>query len=327
MKQYHDLLNAIIERGTYKKPARPGMPGTRSLFGYQFRHDLKTLPVLTTKKIYWKGVIVELLWFLKGDTNIKYLIDNNVNIWNQDAYNYYCKLNKELNDPIKMTFDKFIENIKTGAYSDCNEPYYPNGYNLGDCGFQYGKVWRNFNGKDQIKSVIESLKKEPYSRRHIVSAIDPANDTNLALYWCHAMFQFNCRPIGSDKYYLDCQLYQRSADVFLGVPMNIASYAVLTCLIAKIVGMEPGEFVHTFGDVHIYDNHKDAVSEQLGRNFFELPTLNIKDTIFKNQLTLWKDDVQNIDEILSNLKIDDFELVDYQCHPTIKAELSTGMVV
>lgn len=356
MKQYLDLLEAIKEKGTYKAPARENMPGTTSVFGYQFRHNLADgFPLLTTKKMYWKGVVVELLWFLRGDTNIKYLIDNGVNIWNQDAYNYYCKLREKHVSPdsVKVNFNHFIEIVKDKGGQE--HTHIPN-YKWGDCGRQYGKVWRDWDahvrsekhpgllsGKtiDQIKSVIESLKNSPSSRRHIVTAIDPIHDQDLALYWCHAMFQFNCRPMtnkernmwwdyrgGTDwtdkgldeknvpKYYLDCQLYQRSADVFLGVPFNIASYALMTELFARMCNMVPGEFIHTFGDVHIYDNHMDAVNEQLGRFPEALPTLSMNPMIDKN-FTI---------EDINVLGVSDFYLRDYNPQPSIKAELSTGLV-
>lgn len=392
MKQYLDLLKAIKERGTYKPAARENMPGTQSLFGYQFRHNLQEgFPLLTTKKMFWKGVVVELLWFLRGDTNIKYLIDNGVNIWNEDAYQYYLKKCKEykVEDGV-LSFDDFINKIKndeapTSLISVLN-------YTLGDCGFQYGKVWRQWdkwvdssgidNGVgvdscinvDQIKNLINQLKKNPESRRHLVTAIDPAHDTDLALYWCHALFQFNCRPInyfqrinlahkldlivkpeltgtGEDnnpyvhrvlmrddkqaqdvidaghleayfdknnipKYYIDCQLYQRSADVFLGVPFNIASYALLTHIIAKICNMIPGEFIHTFGDVHIYDNHKEAVEEQLKRTPIGLPQLKIEYSD-----NFW----QNIDYSFLEFKQNDFIIENYNPQATIKAELTTGL--
>lgn len=375
MIQYHELLQAIKERGTYKPPAREGMPGTTSLFGYQFRHNLQEgFPLLTTKKMFWKGVVVELLWFLRGDANIKYLVDNGVSIWNEDAYNYYLKVRKEQNityDP--LSFEDFITRIKTKESNN-----YYDGYKLGDCGRQYGEVWRNFGGQevwekaepsillatlkgvDQIKNVITSLKKNPEGRRHIVTAIDPAHDTDLALYWCHALFQFNCRPLTNDEildeckklgdscdnmdsnsvffgssyetsfaswkncplnpplYRLDCQLYQRSADVFLGVPFNIASYALLTHIIAKICNMIPGEFIHTFGDVHIYDNHKEQVDEQLKRVCWKLPRLEIS-----NEGNDWTYESNSFD--FSLLDIDNFQIKDYAAWPAIKAELSTGL--
>lgn len=356
MKQYHDLLFKILNDGTVKKPARSGMPGTRSLFGHQFRHDLKKFPLLTTKKMFWKGVVVELLWFLRGDTNVKYLIDNGVNIWNQDAYNFFLKKCIKNEKTIPLGFDDFVKMIKDHDLSKLEKigNNIEQSYILGDCGYQYGKVWRNFNGKDQIKSIIESLKKDPTSRRHIVSAIDPEHDNELALYWCHAMFQFNCREIpfierinvfndanikdayghnvllagmpeetyildevyNFPKYYIDCQLYQRSADVFLGVPMNIASYALLTNILAKLCNMIPGDYIHSFGDVHIYDNHHEAIHRQLENDVdkYELPGLEINMT---------SDD---LDTLVHSWTLDDFKLINYQSYPTIKAELSTGLV-
>lgn len=363
MQQYLELLQTIKEKGAYKAPARENMPGTTSLFGYQFRHNLQDgFPLLTTKKMYWKGVVVELLWFLRGDTNIKYLVDNDVRIWNEDAYNYYLKKCKEWESMPKTTvgknhslnplsFEQFIIEIKEGR-----ENIFHTGYKLGDCGFQYGKVWRRWEGysldsnighiRDQIKNVIESIKSNPTGRRHIVTAIDPAHENDLALYWCHAMFQFNCRLLtdkerydwtynkikksgrqdilnytqpdkeGCPKYYLDCQLYQRSADVFLGVPFNIASYALLTEIIAKICNMIPGEFIHTFGDVHIYDNHKEAVEEQLKRTPTELPRLELE----------VEDDFEYL--ILEGGLDYNYlmkKLVNYNPQPAIKAELSTGL--
>lgn len=374
MKQYHDLLKHILENGTYKKPARLNMPGTRSIFGYQFRHDLKTFPLLTTKKMFWKGVVVELLWFLKGDTNVKYLIDNGVNFWNQDAYNFYVKkfLNNDTN--LQLSFDDFVDHLKTNTPVHNTDEYV-----FGDCGFQYGRVWRNFNGKDQITSVITSLKRDPNSRRHIVSAVDPEHDNELALYWCHSMYQFNCRqipyptrfdmieeygynferihevsfngnvdelykmmdpdkadqimklykePIVSEqeimdileipKYYLDCQLYQRSGDVFLGVPMNIASYALLTNLVAKLCNMVPGDYIHTFGDVHIYDNHTEAVNIQLQNDCerYPLPTVEIN-----------LPEYDTLDGLFKTMTPEMFVLKNYQSYPAIKAELSTGLVL
>lgn len=365
MEQYLNLLKRIKKEGTYKPAARENMPGTQSLFGHQFRHDLsKGFPLLTTKKIYWKGVVAELLWFLNGDTNIKFLIDNGVNIWNEDAFNYYCKKCKEHGSEQKFTFETFVEWLKGDNYP---VGWTGDKYKLGDCGFQYGKVWRKWEGNhkedhtenemiDQVKNVLNALKKSPESRRHIITAIDPANDTDLALYWCHAMFQFNCRPLTilershyavnnnimhrnelmfdsedtglsleeqlneSDvpKYYLDCQLYQRSADVVLGVPFNIASYALLIEIFSKITNMIPGDFVHTFGDVHIYDNHKDAVEEQLLRTPTELPTLKMtEDPNDWGFVSSFYD--------FSALTVDDFKLENYNPQPAIKAELSTGL--
>lgn len=372
MKQYKELLQAIIDKGTHKPAAREGMPGTISLFGYQFRHDLaEGFPLPTTKKVYFKGVVTELLWFLRGDTNIKYLIDNGANFWNEDAYNYYCKKMKELDvffhnnqrwHPVE--FDEFIQIIKDGNL----ESTIPN-YKFGDCGFQYGKVWRawenivpgkfpepapyHINTIDQIANLIKGLKNNPESRRHLVTAVDPAHDQDLALFWCHSLFQFNCRPLsqyerkvllserpewegqfhnidedpsgdimeiiddaGIPKYYLDCQLYQRSADVFLGVPFNTASYALLTHILCKICNFLPGEYIHTFGDVHIYEDHLSAVEEQLSREPRKLPTIHLRDCLVEDVWNIKKVDTWNNDL---------FVLEDYDPHPAIHAKLSTGL--
>ncbi len=370
MKQYLTLLQHILDKGMYKSPARENMPGTTSVFGYQMRFNLQEgFPLLTTKKMYWKGIVIELLWFLRGDTNIKFLLDNGVNIWNEDAYNYYKKLCKDQYHMQKkpVDFKDFLLIVKgEEKYSDTiSKEFIPENYKWGDCGYQYGKVWRKWEGKpycvnfdflidcqkeDQIANVIKSLKENPEGRRHIVTAWDPSHDQDLALTWCHAMFQFNCRKLNlnqrkdianknnslpdggftdtqwleilKDKnipeFYLDCQLYQRSADVVLGVPFNIASYALLTEIIAKICNMIPGEFIHTFGDVHIYDNHMDAVKEQLYRKPMELPKLKINDRIH----------VFNIEELLNlQLSINDFQLENYNPHPKLESEteLSTGL--
>lgn len=368
MKQYLKLLRTIQEEGTYKPAAREGMPGTQSLFGYQFRHNLEAagFPLLTTKKMYWKGVVIELLWFLKGDTNIKYLVDNGVNIWNEDAYQYYTKLCKEHNAPTR-TFDEFIDAVKTQPEPQPQLSWID--YVWGDCGFQYGRVWRDWGSPtefdkvkgiksikevDQITNVIKSLRETPESRRHIITATDPAHDTDLALYWCHSMFQFNCRPLSYQervkiyrenaynnatlnelngeeyvtnlmnndkvpKYKLDCQLYQRSADVVLGVPFNIASYALLTHIIAKMCNMVPGEFIHTFGDVHIYDNHKEAVTEQLKRVPHVLPKLHL-------QSIDWSQDIDKVLGFIDKQGWENIFILDgYDPQPAIKAELSTGL--
>jgi len=292
MKQYLKLLKDIKEKGTYKAAARENMPGTTSLFGYQMRFNLQEgFPILTTKKMYWKGIVAELIWFLNGDTNIKYLIDNGVNIWNEDAYNYYLARCKDSRIENPLSFDRFIDLIASHSnltFLDIEK--LPDMYELGDCGSQYGKVWRNFGheefefgekkGVDQIKNILHSLKNSPEGRRHIVTAIDPTKQHDLALYWCHAMFQFNCRKLTLKervaeyekknyseeerrthtpydmsftaleeklneleipKYYLDCQLYQRSADAVLGVPFNISSYALLTSIMAESCNMVPGD--------------------------------------------------------------------------------------
>ena len=256
MKQYLDLLKHVMETGV-DKPNRTGID-TRSVFGAQMRFDLsKGFPLVTTKKVHLKSIIHELIWLLSGNTNIKYLQDNNVRIWNE--------------------------------WADEN----------GNLGPVYGAQWRNFNGEgiDQIKDVVNRLKTNPNDRRMIVSAWNPAQIDKMALPPCHAFFQFYT---ANGK--LSCQLYQRSCDLFLGVPFNIASYSLLTMMMAQVTGFEPGEFVHTLGDAHIYHNHFDQVNEQLLRTPYDLPKMKINP------------EVKDIDDF----KYEDFELTDYQCHPTLK---------
>ncbi|MBE49573.1 MAG: thymidylate synthase [Flammeovirgaceae bacterium] len=263
MKQYHDLLKHILKNGK-KKSDRTGT-GTLSVFGYQMRFDLiKGFPCLTTKKLHLRSIIHELLWFLKGESNIKYLKDNKVRIWDEWA-------------------DE-----------------------KGDLGPVYGVQWRkwkdkNGNSLDQIKNLIFDIKNNPHSRRHIVSAWNVGDLNNMALPPCHTMFQFY---VNENK--LSCQLYQRSADVFLGVPFNIASYALLTMMISHVCGLKYGDFVHTFGDVHLYLNHLDQAKLQLTRKPYDLPKMKIN---------------KKINDIFS-FQYDDFELVDYKFHPHIKAEVS-----
>ena len=358
MQQYLDLLQTIKDKGTIKKEARKGMPGTTSLFGYQFRHDLKDgFPLLTTKKLSWNNIVYELLWFLKDDTNIKYLVDNGCNIWNEDAYNYYLKKAGQAHSTI--SFEEFIERIKKGGqYVSDLLPYTDSEYILGDCGVQYGKLMRSLDvinadlecyKRDQVKDLIEGLKNNPMSRRHIISNWNVGTLEDMALNACHALVQFNCRPLtwedklqwamrhpnvemenlaiteaaaGKDcpQYYLDCQLYQRSADSFLGVPYNIASYALMTHIFAKITNMVPGEFIHTFGDVHIYDNHKEQVDVQLTRAPRDLPTLKIVD-----EGNDWAA-ISNLDfDLIEVLGPEDFIIEGYNPHPSIKGKLSTGL--
>lgn len=263
MRQYTDLLKHIKSNGVVKTD-RTGT-GTISVFGYQMRFDLSEgFPVLTTKKLHLRSIIYELLWFLKGDTNIKYLHDHNVTIWDE--------------------------------WADKN----------GDLGHVYGYQWRSWptpDGRhiDQISKVVESLKNNPDSRRHIVSAWNVGEIENMALPPCHAMFQFY---VADGK--LSCQLYQRSADVFLGVPFNIASYALLTMMMAQVTGLEPGDFVHTFGDAHIYLNHREQVDLQLSRELRPLPTMKINP------------DVKSI----FDFEFEDFTLDNYDPHPTIKAPIA-----
>lgn len=263
MKQYLDLLEHVVNKGS-EKPDRTGT-GTLSVFGYQMRFNLQDgFPVLTTKKLHLKSIIYELLWFLDGNTNIKYLNDHGINIWNE--------------------------------WADEN----------GDLGHIYGYQWRSWpapGGKsvDQISNVIKSIRENPDSRRHIISAWNVGELHKMALPPCHILFQFYVNDGG-----LSCQLYQRSADIFLGVPFNIASYSLLTMMIAQSTGLQPREFIHTLGDAHIYLNHIDQVKLQLARDPFPLPQMKLNP------------ERKNI----FNFEYDDFELVNYQSHPHIKGEIS-----
>ena len=263
MQQYHDLLKHILEKGT-DKTDRTGT-GTKSVFGYQMRFDLaKGFPLVTTKKVHLRSIIHELLWFLKGETNIAYLKDNGVSIWDE--------------------------------WADSE----------GELGPVYGKQWRRWEGKngqvvDQIASLVQEIKNNPDSRRLIVSAWNVAELPQMALMPCHSLFQFY---VADGR--LSCQLYQRSADVFLGVPFNIASYALLTHMIAQVCQLEPGDFVHTFGDVHIYSNHFEQVKLQLSRQPFPLPTLQLNPAVTD----------------LFSFRFEDIEILNYQCHPAIKAPVA-----
>lgn len=274
--------------------------GTRSIFGYQMRFDLSEgFPLLTTKRVFLKGVIHELLWFLAGDTNIKYLVDNGVHIWDNDAYRFYKELcAKQGVEPISM------EEFLVAAQQQTPSPI--DGYAYGNLNHVYGYQWRSW-GKpdgsaiDQIKQVIDTIKNNPDSRRMIVSAWNVADVEDMALPPCHVLFQFY---VADGK--LSCQLYQRSADTFLGVPFNIASYALLTMMIAQECGLQAGEFVHTLGDTHLYLNHMEQVDEQLSRTPRTLPTMRLNP------------DVKSV----FDFKYEDFTLEGYDPHPTIKAPMS-----
>lgn len=287
MKQYLDLLQHILDKGIYKGD-RTGT-GTYSTFGYQMRFNLQDgFPLVTTKKVYLKGIIHELLWFLKGDTNIKYLVDNNVNIWNEWPFEIF----KKSKDYQGETLAEFVEKIKT-------DNQFASIY--GELGPVYGHQWRNFNGVDQIAELISQIKTNPNSRRLIISAWNPAEVNAMALPPCHCFIQFY---VVNNQ--LSCQLYQRSADTFLGVPFNIASYSLLTMMIAQVCNLKLGDFVHTFGDVHLYSNHIEQAKLQLSRQPFPLPTMKINPAV-KN---------------IFDFKYEDFTLENYQSHPAIKAEVA-----
>jgi thymidylate synthase len=263
MQAYLDLLKTVLDQGI-TRPDRTGT-GTRSIFGYQLRCDLSQgFPLLTTKKVHLKSVIHELLWFLSGDTNVNYLRENGVSIWNEWADEQ------------------------------------------GDLGRVYGAQWRSWQSPDgrtidQISQVMENLRRDPYSRRHLVVAYNPGDVDSMALPPCHAFFQFY---VAEGK--LSCQLYQRSADVFLGVPFNIASYALLTMMMAQVLDLKPGDFVHSFGDVHLYNNHVEQAQLQLSRSPRPLPTMNINPAV----------------RDLFQFRYEDFSLQNYDPHPAIKAPVA-----
>lgn len=291
VKQYLDMCRYILEHGE-DRPDRTGT-GTRSVFGYQTRYDLRVgFPLLTTKKMYLRPIAEELLWFIKGDTNIKYLVDRNVKIWNEWPYEAF----KKSEDFKGETLEEFVEKIK-------NDDEFAKKH--GNLGPVYGAQWRNFNndGTDQLVKLIDSLKNNPFSRRHIISAWNPSQVDEMALPPCHTLMQFY---VSSDKKYLSCQLYQRSADTFLGVPFNIASYALLTCMLAQVCGYEPKEFIHTIGDAHIYKDHFDVVKTQLEREPLPLPKLVLNK------------DIDN----LFDFKIEDIKLEGYQSHGKLKGKVS-----
>lgn len=299
MKSYHDLLQHVMTHGVDRSD-RTGT-GTRSVLWYQFRCDLSQwFPLLTTKKVFTKGIIHELLWFLWGDTNIKYLVDNEVKIWNEWPFQTYLEKNNLTEKYPKYTpewgneMKVFIEKIKND--DDFAQKW-------GNLWPVYGYQWRNFNGQniDQIQKVIDTCKYNPNSRRNLVIAYNPAQADQMALPPCHSLFQFY---IANNR--LSCQLYQRSVDSFLGLPFNIASYSLLVHMIAQVCDLEVGEFIHTSGDLHIYHNHYDQVREQLSREPRKLPTLKLNPEV--------KD--------IFAFKFEDFEIVDYNPYPAIKAPIA-----
>ncbi len=302
-QQYLDLLDDIMKNGSEKKEFNSGI-GLRSVFGRQIRFDLSEgFPLLTTKKVFLKGIIYELLWFLKGDSNIKYLVENGVHIWDEWAYKPYKK-EMEADKVEKMTQEEFVEKIKTDDKFAMR---------WGELGPVYGRQWRKWltsDGReiDQIGWAVEKLRKTPTRKHVVISAWNPefiyemaAPGKAMALPPCHTIYQLDVRE-GK----LSLHLYQRSADSFLGVPFNIASYALLTMMLAQVVGFEPGEFVHTYGDVHIYANHFDQVKEQLKRKPRPFPKMKLNPKI------------KDIDKFDYN----DFTLENYDPHPPIKGEVT-----
>ena len=351
MKQYHNLLNEITTSGTLKDPARPGMPPTIAIFGAMLKFDLSKgdFPLLTTKKVSYKNILTELMWFLKGDTNVTYLLKNKCDIWLDDTYRGY--LNKLAKTGGVTPFDK-----ETFANELLSSEHFSDEY--GDLGPTYGYQWRNFGQEvDQIKKLIDGLIKSPTSRRHIITAWDPTVVDSLVLPPCHPFVQFNTIKLTMEertqlfynqggsvyktlddeyldiweipRFKLDCLFYMRSVDTFLGLPYNIASYATLLNVIAKIVGMEVGELVFTAGDVHIYQTHTEQVALQLTRdvNNFKLPSLALSG-VFDEVQTYFKDEGFELDRFLKDLDKDlygQIEIKNYQSFPYIKAPLSVGI--
>lgn len=342
MKQYLSVVDRILKEGTWKPSARQGMPRTIGVSNSTIQHDMKKgFPLLTSKFMGWEGVVVELLWFLKGDTNIKYLVGHGCNIWNKDAHKWYLKKLAESTDGAiePMSIEKFVKTIKDTAPEELTNWF--TGYTLGDLGKVYGYQWRNFGGQtDQIKNLINGLKTNPFSRYHIISAWNPNDINEMALPPCHSFYQFVVRSIPLDVlqynliqlgedirqseclerskvlglpiYYLDLNMYQRSCDTMLGVPYNIASMGALMTIIGNCVDMIPGELTWTGGDTHIYENHVDNAKVQLERTLYSLPKL------------LLSKNIQCLGDI-ENLSISDFELVDYVSGDKIDFELSVGV--
>lgn len=300
MRQYHELLDHILNTGNMRGD-RTGT-GTQSVFGYQLRIDLgEGFPLLTTKRLPFKTIVVELLWFLRGDTNIKYLLENGVHIWSKDAYRVYKK-----HFEVHLKAPSYCNDIETFERAILSENEFASAW--GDLGPVYGAQWRQWQGEkstvDQIANVINSIKLNPEGRRHIVTAWNPAEIDSMALPPCHCLFQFY---VCGGR--LSCHMYQRSADVFLGVPFNIASYGLLTHIIAHQSGLAVDELIISFGDVHIYNNHRDQVMEQLSRDPKPLPTLKISPIPIND---------------IGDYVFEDFTLTGYDPHPTIKGELSVG---
>lgn len=303
-QQYLDLLRKVLNEGEEQVDKGTGVK-TYSCFGAQMRFDIsKNIPLLTTKKVYWKGVLHELYWFMSGQSNIKYLVDNDVHIWDDYPYKIYLEKTKNEKQKIELTKDEFIAKIKTDAgFAKAH----------GELPHIYGEMWRRWQAKngrevDQLSWVIEELRKDPDAHNTLVTSWNPEYLYSMArpgegarFPICHNMYQVNI------KHGKVCmQLYQRSADFFLGVPFNIASYSLLTAIIAKILGREPGEFVHTFGDFHMYENHREQIKEQLSREPKNFPTISF---------------TQDFDS-LDSFKPEYVKLENYDAHPPIKAELT-----
>lgn len=329
-KQYHELLQKILNEGIKKPSGRSNMPDALYLFGEYMKIDLNDgFPLITTKRVSFKNIVIELLWFLRGDSNIKYLVDNECNIWNQDAYNYYVKFCKNSgNGKVELTFEEFVLMVKQGA------PSSREGYNWGDTGEQYPRLWRQWEGEtveietgigmfsethfiDQIETLIDNLNNNPYSRRHKIQSFNPATINQCALPPCHTDATFDVSPNGE----LNCSFHMRSSDIILGLPYNIASYALLIHILAKICDYKVGNLIVFLDNVHIYENHVDAAKEQLERDpeKYKLPKLELAEDVKWEFLTgTWR---------FSDLSFNNFNLLDYQSYSKLSNStiLNTGM--
>jgi thymidylate synthase len=296
--QFQNLLKDILKNGVKETTERTGT-GTIKVYGRMLRFDLSEgFPLLTTKKMFTKGIIYELLWFLKGNSNIRYLVKNGVNIWNEWPFQKYLQANKldkkypKYSERWSFEMQSFVEKIKKDKkFAE----------KWGDCGPFYGVQWRNFSGVDQIKWVAQEIKKNPGSRRLIVNAWNAPLVPKMALPPCHVMHQYN---VSDGK--LNCMMYQRSVDTFLGLPFNIASYALLTMMMAHVTGYKPGVLVMALADTHLYLNHLDQATEQIKRKPFPLPKMKINPKV----------------KSIFDFKFEDFELKNYEFHPSIKADIS-----
>lgn len=357
-KIYHNLLENIIKFGDKKPAARAGMPSSTSLFAQQIKFDLREeFPILTTKKVSFNNIKTELLWFLKGNTSIRYLLDNGCNIWNDDAYRHFSnKVKTEFYDDdnhVDLGYIKLLSHQEDNPFNAAGEILSKKDYlqkikdspifekKWGELDFVYPYQWRNFGGQsadpsyytdqpgvDQIKEVLISLKNQPFGRRHIVTAWNPQDIPHVGLPACHAFIQFNVSQVG-ETFFLDCALTQRSCDLFLGLGFNITSYALLTHFFAKILGYTPRYLSMVLNDAHIYDNHIDAVNELLLRDTtkFKTPEL-VFSGVFNDIESLWYENnsIFDIDMLLFLLLPSDIMFkTDYESYPAIKAPLSVGI--